>query len=466
MSMRACMSDWAVAEFGAAELGDQRLNRRLVRLAALLGAAPAASLPEACRGAAETKAAYRFFAQEDCDWRALLGPHWACTQQRMGAEARVLCVQDTTELDFTTQPGVAGLGRLGHDARHGLYVHPTLAVTPAGVALGVLDAWMWARAARGQASVLESRRWLEGYERVAELAASLPGTRLVYVADRESDIRALMDRAAQLGTPADWLVRAAHNRALADGAKLWAQLAQAPALAEVSFELPAAAGRAARTVMQEVRCVRVSLPDRGQGECQVTAIEARERDAPPGCKAVLWRLLTNEVIENLEAACERIDWYRQRWWVEVFFRILKSGCRARGVATVERRAPGAGAGGVSGRRLAGAADEHARARSGAGVLRVPVQHRGMAGRLDRAPPPRPATQGAEPRGDGALGGRLRRLSRAQVRRRTRAESLVGRTQLSRRLRRGHLLRPGGGDGTVSCGQSVVSGAADSVTVRH
>lgn len=335
------MSDWAAAEFGAAELGDQRLNRRLVRLAALLGAAPAASLPEACRGAAETKAAYRFFAQEDCDWRALLGPHWACTQQRMGAEARVLCVQDTTELDFTTQPGVAGLGRLGHDARHGLYVHPTLAVTPAGVALGVLDAWMWARAARGQASVLESRRWLEGYERVAELAASLPGTRLVYVADRESDIRALMDRAAQLGTPADWLVRAAHNRALADGAKLWAQLAQAPALAEVSFELPAAAGRAARTVMQEVRCVRVSLPDRGQGECQVTAIEARERDAPPGCKAVLWRLLTNEVIENLEAACERIDWYRQRWWVEVFFRILKSGCRVEAlqlssVARLER----------------------------------------------------------------------------------------------------------------------------------
>lgn len=81
---------WAEAEFAAADVGDQRLNRCLVRLATLLGAAPAASLPEACRGAAETKAAYRFFARPEYDWRALLAPHWACTQARMAAETRVL----------------------------------------------------------------------------------------------------------------------------------------------------------------------------------------------------------------------------------------------------------------------------------------------------------------------------------------------------------------------------------------
>ena len=57
----------------------------------------------------------------------------------------VLCLQDTTELDFTSQPGIAGLGRLSYEAQHGLYVHPTLVVTPEGVALGVIDAWIWAR---------------------------------------------------------------------------------------------------------------------------------------------------------------------------------------------------------------------------------------------------------------------------------------------------------------------------------
>jgi hypothetical protein len=131
----------------------------------------------------------------------------------MAQEVRVLCIQDTTELDFTSQPGIAGLGRLTYERQHGMYMHPTLAVSEGGVALGVLDAWMWSRKPKGEADVLESLRWTEGYGRVAELAARLPGTRLVYMADREGDLRALVDLAAEAGHPADCLVRARHDRA-------------------------------------------------------------------------------------------------------------------------------------------------------------------------------------------------------------------------------------------------------------
>lgn len=66
----------------------------------------------------------------------------------------------------------------------------------------------------------ESLRWIEGYERIAETAPSLPDTRLVYVADREADMIALMMRAQQLGTPAHWLIRSTHDRSLPEGAKL------------------------------------------------------------------------------------------------------------------------------------------------------------------------------------------------------------------------------------------------------
>ena len=72
---------------------------------------------------------------------------------------------------------------------------------------------------RKRGGLTESRRWIEGYERVAEWAAELPDTRLVYVADREADILALMVRARDLGHPADWLVCSQHNRALLEGAK-------------------------------------------------------------------------------------------------------------------------------------------------------------------------------------------------------------------------------------------------------
>lgn len=50
------------------------------------------------------------------------------------------------------------------------------------------------------------------------MAASMPGTRLVYLADREADIVELMQRAHALGTLADWLIRSQHNRRLPDGA--------------------------------------------------------------------------------------------------------------------------------------------------------------------------------------------------------------------------------------------------------
>ena len=80
-----------------------------------------------------------------------------------------------------------------------MYVHPTYAVTTEREPLGILDAWMWAREPKGRdgqrGGPKESLRWIEGYERLVELAPSLPATRLVYVADREADMMPLMARA-------------------------------------------------------------------------------------------------------------------------------------------------------------------------------------------------------------------------------------------------------------------------------
>ena len=72
---------------------------------------------------------------------------------------------------------------------------------------------MWTRQAKDAQGNRAGQRWIEGYERVAETAANLPGTRLVYVSDREADMISLMVRAQELGTPADWLIRSTHDRA-------------------------------------------------------------------------------------------------------------------------------------------------------------------------------------------------------------------------------------------------------------
>lgn len=321
---------WAEQEFRTLDLGDARLDARAVLLAERLGNKPTESIPNACGGWAETQAAYRFLSNAKADWQALLEPHWACSLERMRGHAVVLNIQDTTELDFNGRQ-TAGLGPLSYEAQRGMYLHPTYAVSPAREPLGVLDAWMWAREAKdaqgARGGLKESTRWIEGYERVAERAQALPQVRQVYVADREADILALLVKARDLGHAADYVIRCQHDRALPEGGKLWARLAGSAVLGEVVFELPAGRGRKARSVTQRLRAQAIELADGAGGRLTVTCVLAEEIEPPAGAKPVIWRLLSNRAVSTLDEAVELIDWYRVRWEIELFFLILKEGCR-------------------------------------------------------------------------------------------------------------------------------------------
>jgi hypothetical protein len=321
---------WAAEEFKKIDLGDVRLNARAVLLAERLSSKPMESIPNACSGWSETQAAYRFLSNEKANWQELMESHWACCVERMRAHAVVLNIQDTTELDFNGRQ-TEGLGPLSYEAQRGMYLHPTYAVTPEREPLGVMDAWMWSRECRDQDGVRggmkESTRWLEGYERVAQQALALPEVRQVYVADREADILALLQKAASLDHAADYLIRSQHNRALPEGGKLWQRVSQAPVLGRVRFRLPRGRGRQEREVEQTIQVERVPLAGGREGALEVTCVIAREVAPPSGAKAVEWRLLTNRAVDTLAQAVELIDWYRVRWEIELFFLILKEGCR-------------------------------------------------------------------------------------------------------------------------------------------
>ena len=324
------MMGWAEEEFETIDLGDRRLNQRAVLLAERLGQKPGASIPGACESWAETAAAYRFLGNAQVGWEEILTAHAKRTLTRIREHAVVLCLQDTTELDYNGQ-AMSGLGPLSYEAQRGLYLHPTYMVTPDREPLGVTNAWTWARefkkgdAPRG--GVRESLRWVESYERIAEQARSLPETRHVCVGDRESDMLSLLVKARDLDYPADYLVRCQHNRTLPEGDTLWERVMASAPLGAVRFELPAGRGRQARRVEQALHVQRVSLADRQGGTLELTCLIATEIDPPAGVKPVTWRLLTNRQVADLAQACELIDWYRARWEVELFFLVLKEGCR-------------------------------------------------------------------------------------------------------------------------------------------
>ena len=123
------MMTWAAEEFAGAVLGDARLNKRLIKLAARFADKPTASIPGACPDWAETQAVYRFFDQASHEkrpmgWQDILDPHITQTEARMRQHPVVLCLQDTTELDFNG-PSIDGLGPLSYEAQRGMYLHPT-----------------------------------------------------------------------------------------------------------------------------------------------------------------------------------------------------------------------------------------------------------------------------------------------------------------------------------------------------
>ena len=327
---------WAEEEMATVDLGDRRLNRRSATLLETMATKPDSSIPAKTSGLAEMTAAYRFFSNERIDEQKLLEPHRLKTIERMRNESVVLCIEDTTQIDFTAHKETSGLGTLYQDFLRGLFLHPMLAVTPAGACLGVLGAKFYARPAdrphltakekaRRTIEEKESYRWLDGYQSMNELAKTSPA-QLVYVADRESDIEELLD-AAQ-GQRGHVLIRARHDRVLEDGERMWETVRNSPVIGTQEFEMGARQGHKARTVFQTLRSISIELPETKDREhaIVINVVMAHEENPPKGEEAVSWTLLTTLPAKTIAEITTIIDYYRTRWIIEMYFKVLKSGC--------------------------------------------------------------------------------------------------------------------------------------------
>ena len=252
------------------------------------------------------------------------------------AGRHILVAQDTTELTFAGRDkkrrgfGVAANGELG------FFIHPVIAVDVESEAvIGLVDAKIWTRPmgkpTRRRSRVAadkESARWLAGCQCAASVLQT--AAKLTMVADRESDIYSLFAR-----RPAnlELIVRAAQDRNLAEGGKLFAALSGASLLATAEVKVasrgPGDKGRQA-TVELRAGKVLIARPHNGLVEdlpkdITLTLVEAREVNAPPEVKEpLLWRLLTSHDVGDAAQADAVVQLYRLRWRIEQLFRALKS----------------------------------------------------------------------------------------------------------------------------------------------
>ncbi len=175
----------------------------------------------------------------------------------------------------------------------------------------------------------ESFRWLEN---LRQSAATLGDpARCVHIGDRESDIYELFCAAKEVGT--HFLVRTCVDRLAGDGNHT---VSDDMAMAKIK-------GRC-RVAVRDAKCnpdiaeldIKFErlhlLPPIGKQKqyppLELTVIHAKERSKPKNRKPIDWKLITDLPVRSLKDTVEKLQWYALRWKIEVFHKVLKSGCKA------------------------------------------------------------------------------------------------------------------------------------------
>ena len=347
---------WFDEELSGCRLGDGRLDRRLHQLVEQMEVGFGESIPLACQDWAGTKAAYRFFSNERVSEEDILRGHFDATRRRSAASGGpILVLHDTTEftykrkrteaVGFTTKVS-SGKDKRGRERMHavcGLLMHSSLAVTTDGLPLGIAAAKFWTRKKFKGTNALkrkinptrvpiegkESMRWLENLRQSTELLGD--PARCVHICDREGDIWELFCLARKLDT--HFVIRRFANRLAEDGSRtVEAIMTDEKVRGLHRVAVRDDKGRLGSTQVElSYRRMTVRPPIAKQKRyptLMLTVLHAREPEEPVGRPRIDWKLITDLPVDSHDDAVEKLQWYDMRWKIEVFHKILKSGCRA------------------------------------------------------------------------------------------------------------------------------------------
>jgi hypothetical protein len=302
---------------------------------------PERSVPSACKQWSDVLGAYRFFDNDRVEHADVLSGHKAATLERMAAHQVILVAQDTTFLSLVKSHPKADFGTLTVTEREEHLLHVNVAFTDERVNLGVLSAQFWQRTGvtthhtQRATKDKESQRWLDGYQSACEVQAQYPDKWVISIADREGDIREWYEIAQETkeSDAASFIVRAKQERRIAidddEHGYLWEWMAARPNLGSYDIAVAAKGGKPARSAHVTIRAGEVTLlgqTGRTLKPLTLHAVWASEEAPPDGLSPIRWMLLTNIPITTLKEARAIIEWYRCRWEIEIYFRVIKNAC--------------------------------------------------------------------------------------------------------------------------------------------
>ena len=335
-------------EFEDAELGDDRLGSRLLRIAQALAMRPELGFPRAMRSEAELEGLYRFINNPRFAADEIVAPHIDRTFGRANEAGEVIAIHDSSFFQSAKKSPRQQAGIRSIVGARGFMAHVALLAkvdgTPLG--LGYLETLVrtGARARKPKQTTKGEEkmtaRWLRSVAAVDEHA------RAIHVIDAEGDFFALLEAIAAAGSR--FVIRAAHLQRIVETAgergslesviaNLKPVVSRTIALGERRYVERLRGPRSRKSHPQrDARQARVSISampidlklrtPANSAALSVNVVRVWEPKPPAGQDPIEWVLLTNEDVGE-PAALERVvDLYRKRWLVEEYFKALKTGC--------------------------------------------------------------------------------------------------------------------------------------------
>lgn len=341
-------------DFGQVDLNDKRLNRRLQKMIDNSTRNAGKSILASGEGRSDAKAFYRMLGNKNFDMEQLLGVASGSTIARM--VGTVLLIQDTMDLNLNGHKKTEGLG---YSSEHvlGIKVHSCIALSPEGVPFGLVHQSYESRpeakspltraekAARTPEEK-ESFRWIETLRETTELKPE--GVNFITICDREGDFYELYAEALSLGE--DFIIRVTHDRCSDSDEKIMTRIRQTPAAGRVTVQIPRNSknGTPAREAELEVAYCKITVKKpssvrNGEIESELTMniVRVTEIAPPQGQEPIEWILATSLPVGSVDDAMKVVEYYVQRWKIERFHYVLKSGVGAEQIQqrTYERIKP-------------------------------------------------------------------------------------------------------------------------------
>ncbi len=349
------MNEWVKNESKTADFGDKRLNDRYSKILDKTSERPFETLPGALTGHSELISAYRFMDNDKVTFQNVLKPHSDAALERAKQEEVILAVQDTTSLDYSKSKSRDKLGFIDRSYMKGFLIHPTILFSDQAVCHGVYSAKIWSRkiedvGKRHKRKMLpieekESFRWIESYLSACEIANKYPDKTVVSVGDREFDIYESFVEALKEENNAELLMRASQNRRTLNDdneiSLLWESFNAVPEKGEIELKIPRAHEREARTTTISIKYQTVTLkvPEKKKKklpDVKIQAVLFLEKEPPEGSDPIEWLILTTLKVSTIEEAITILKYYKIRWQIEIYFRILKSGCKVEELQLEEK----------------------------------------------------------------------------------------------------------------------------------